>query len=193
MAYTPKGDPSELGKPILGEDNNGVINFFVRDTFTNSIGSINSVHLKGHQGKSFYTDYINTSVANGGTVDLLLNNPASNYPHFVAYIKTSGNASIDFYKGTTASANGTALTSQNRNDNSSNVAGLVVSHTPTVTTLGTLKHQGYSIGGEHNKLTGGENGFSEEIILTPNTKYLMRVTNTAGVASIIVIHTHWYE
>ena len=193
MSYTIKGDADELAVPILGEDINGDKDYFVRDTYTGSIGAMGSAHLKGHQGKGFYAYYYNSALTNGSSAEIVLANPAASYPHVVIYILTEGNSEIFTFEGTTTSADGTSIASINRNRNSANTADLVVTHTPTITADGTEIYHDYIIGGIKNKATGGTDGFSDEIIMKPSTKYLIRVTNDSGADEIVSVSIHWYE
>lgn len=174
-------------------DINGDFHFPRGDQYTECTGVIDSAHLKVHEGKSYFFSYLNAAVASAANVDILLNNPASNYPHITTLIGAGGNSSVAMFEGVTTSADGTALNVFNRSRSNTNTASLVVSHTPTITDLGTEIFDSYVFGGEKSKATGGSDGFAEEIILKPNTKYLIRITNDSGASEVVVVDGHFYE
>lgn len=140
------------------------------------------VHQKLHEGRFFSGGYLNPAVANGGTVDILFQTGAAGTFHGMAEASSSGDAVMTMYEGVTFSAAGTAVTMTNHNRNSLNVMTEGVTHTPTITGLGTQLNGPIFVPGGKATGSGGTGGFSEEFILKSSTAYLLRITNTSGVA-----------
>jgi hypothetical protein len=73
----------------------------------------------------------------------------------------------------------------NHNRASAKAFSGTVTHTPTVTGVGTqINGTGFIAGGPGGG-EGGDFGFSNEFILDKSTNYLFRVTNVSGSASKI--------
>lgn len=165
------------------------------DQFTGAIGSIDQEHLQIHNGNG-YTIADRVLILNGGGVlDLLGIVPAATFPHFrqIQVASSGGPFDIDFYEGTTVSANGTEITAYNNNRNSSNTPDLVTYSGPTVTDDGDLLETVYVPGTKQTGSLGSEG--SNEWLLKPSTNYMIRITNntSGGGTSIFVTNIFWYE
>lgn len=137
--------------------------------------------------------YYDAALINTASVEIIISVPAATYPHLVSTITVSGDCSIEFYEGATTTADGTAINLFNRNRNSATTPDIVLTHTPTISGDGTIVHPDYIPGGQKKKATGGEDGFDDELVLKPSTKYLLRVTNESGANAIVAIAFDWYE
>jgi hypothetical protein len=158
-----------------------VINVFPIPTTT----TIDYPHQKTHEGRYFSGGYYDSSVANNGTLDLLVQSSSTEYSHIKFSAVSSGNATVQLYTGTTVSAAGTGVTMSNHNRASAKAFSGTVTHTPTVTGVGTqINGTGFIAGGPGGG-EGGDFGFSNEFILDKSTNYLFRVTNVSGSASKI--------
>ena len=191
--YVQKGNRHELAKPILGQDGNGEMNFALIDAATKSLSAISIDHLLAHDEKAFSFSYVASAVADAASAELLLITPATPEVHFIVYVRASGDSSVNLYEGADAVA-GTAITPVNRKRASALTAVTTASHTPTVTTDGTLIYQDVVFASTSVLATGGgDGGFDNEFILKPSTKYLLRITNTSGSAATIVAQPRWLE
>lgn len=87
---------------------------------------------------------------------------------------------------------------QNRNDNSSETSGLVITHTPTGTegTSGTTKFTcqfGIPAAGGGRGGGGGAQVGRAEFMLKQNAKYSLIVTALSANANNICVSIDWYE
>jgi len=154
---------------------------------------IQTEHARIHAGEGYTVTAKFTGVANGASKDILLSNPAANFPHLRIYSVESEKApaNIILYEGATVSADGTALTIFNNNRGSSNTAGMTAFHGPTITDIGTDIEHSFIAG---SKQVGGSfSDFSYEWLLKANTKYIVRYTNNSGQTSEVNFKLFWYE
>lgn len=168
------------------------------DPFVHAITVMDHEHRVIHDGMTYHaTDRI-ASLANGATLDWLISVPAGTYPHMTqfSFQLEKGDVDILTYEGVTTSADGTPITTFNRNRNSLNEAETLMFGGPTVTDLGTEIHDrfvpptGSGVGSSAGTLAPN---FGEEWILKPDTKYLIRLTNNSGSAIRLAGEVLWYE
>lgn len=147
-------------------------------------------HYKIHEGDT-YTIIQTTDLGNGGVRDILVVPPNTAVrAHLIWEIEHELETSIQFYRGTTYTDNGTAIVSFNRNGNSLNTATTLVYHTPTITNAGTLIG---TIQQGDGKKAGGSDRESNEFILKQGTAYLIRITNLTVNNNLIFLKLNWYE
>lgn len=165
------------------------------DPFSGAVGAIEQEHMKIHEGKGFTVSKRLTIANVGGIRELLAVVPVGVYPHFRSFTVTSdgGPNDVDFYEGTTVSANGATITPFNNDRNSSTTAGLLVYDTPTITADGTLLEPILIPGTKQAGSFGSE--ASNEWILKADEAYMIRITNnTTGVGnSNFTINLFFYE
>jgi hypothetical protein len=160
------------------------------DTATRALIGITYAHHEIHSGSHFFTGNF-TTLANAAVYDILFVTADTNkYAHMIFEIGTQGESMFSYYEGVTASTNGTALVTYDRNRTTDNAANTLFFHTPTVTDLGVVI--GAGIFGSGNK-AGGSTRDSSEFVLKPNTKYLMRVTNNTAQDNWYDWFFDWYE
>lgn len=164
---------------------------------------IDSVHKHTHEGRYFSGGYYNAAVANGDTVDILIQaGTESTHAKFKAVC--GGDSTLQVYEGATFSAAGTAVTMSNHNRGSAKAFDGTVTHTPTITGTGTqingtaLIAAGVSGGGGGGGGSSGgrgsdSNSFASEFILAASTDYLVRITNNSGAATKIESHVEAYQ
>lgn len=163
---------------------------FPVDTISGAREVIEHGHDEIHDGTMF--DVCDTAAIGAGTNrDYLITTPNTAIRlHHVHEVKADGSLTLNFYEDTTTSAAGTALTAYNRNRTSATAATGAVTHTPTVTGVGTLLCADFL---NASFKGGGEARESNEWILKQNAKYLLRLTNgTAGTVNSY-IKLNWYE
>lgn len=159
-----------------------------------SVPVIAHTHQKVHEGRYFSGGYYNAAVADTASLDILIQTGASSSPHMVFSVASQGDALTYIYEDATFSAAGTTVAMTNHNRNSAKVFDCTVTHTPTITGVGTqLDGTGYSAAGEKNASSGGNFGFSSEFVLAASTTYLFRVTNVSGSACKIAAILEGYQ
>jgi len=162
------------------EDENGVQGKMLSDNmFLGAPVILNSEHHEIHCGDSFVTSRV-VDLGNGASDDLLIVVPneagtgqSQILYHLLANIDVETESLVYLYEGPTTSANGTQITSYNRERNSALTAGMSVYYGPTVSATGTQLQVAHLGSGR----LVGRSGRSEEFVLKNNTKYLLRVTN----------------
>jgi len=169
------------------------------DGYVHALTTIDGLHRMAHDGMVFHASGKVTGMINANVDEFLVAVPAVTFPHFQRFRITAGRGDIDVqvYEGTTTSADGTPITTQNTNRNSTNTPSTVLTSAPTITDDGTLVHTswmpptGTGTGQSANGLVGETNG--EEWILKPATKYLVRITNNSGATIDYAYEMLWYE
>ncbi len=178
-----------LRKDVLPEDRN------TRDDVTNALLTIDSPHYEVHEGEAFRAGY-QASVSNNASVDVLILTGAK-YCHMVLGASVAGAAQAYFYEHPTVTVVGTAMAeiNFNRPKSPTHIATASITHTPTVSLLGTglIPEGRYLPGGTGGQRPGTSLRASDEMILKPNEYYLYRLTNVSGQAAILNSYIEWYE
>jgi hypothetical protein len=157
-----------------------------------SLINIDQGHYQVHAGYSFSVCKTSLAVANAANQDIRFKT-GSKSCHMAFDISLTGKANVLIYEASTISA-GTALTVINNNRNIANTALATVTHTPTVTAVGTTILADKLIGtASSGVVMGGAGSGRNELIFKPNTEYLIRVTNTSGAAIDIGNCINFYE
>jgi len=146
-----------------------------------------------HKGNLFSANHLFGTVANGGSA-VITGITGAKEAGLMILAKATGEAEIEFEKGTTFSNNGTEVAQINRNEASSRTSAATIYHTPTVDSAGTVFSHGLipGGGGRFTKM-GGETGIGAEYIIAPNSNHLTRVVNTSGSDSKVWIELIWHE
>lgn len=149
-------------------------------------------HSRIHEALGF-TCTGKATVANGANFDILIKNPADNFPHFRFYAISSENAPADIflYEATTVSADGSACNVYNNNRNSANTSNPSLFTGPTVTGVGTEIE--YSLIAGSKQIGGSAESITVEWNLKPNENYMVRYTNNSGQNSTIGFHLFFYD
>ena len=165
-------------------------NIITIDRATRAVATIEWEHYQIHAGNTFTVLEV-TDLGNGAVRDILGVTPdTTEWAHLVWEIEHELETSIQFYQDTTYSDNGTAISSINRNGNSTNIATTLVYHSPTITNVGTLIG---TIQQGSGKKAGGSDRLANEFILKQNTAYLIRITNLTANNNLIFMKLNWYE
>ena len=106
------------------------------DDISGYLVQISEIHAQIHEGQFFTSTVVDTSVADSGTLEILMLTNGS-VPHARFTAQSGGNSRLEIFEDTTVSANGSALVAQNRNRLSANTATALVYSGPTVTGDGT--------------------------------------------------------
>jgi len=151
-----------------------------------------------HDGKFFTVGHFINNVGDDASLDLLIQVSATRSMHATFGVQVGGDCEAYFYEGTTFSGAGTAITIYNNNRFSSTVATATITHTPTVSGVGTqIVPTIWIPGGSGGQAIGGQGGgptrTGTEWILATSGVYLLRVTNRAGQATEISSQVAFYE
>lgn len=155
--------------------------------------TIDYAHHEIHSGNHYKAGYQDTSMDTDDTIALVFTTPDSlKYMHWTLTAQSTGAATIQLFSGPTLSAEGTAVTPFNRNQNSTNTSDMLVKHTPTITTNGTKISEKWIGSTGFRADIGGETRGDSEIILKANTQYMILCTaNADGIKC--AIGGDWYE
>lgn len=152
--------------------------------------TISFEHHMIHEGYHYIATFSATLGA-AATLRILFVTPASTVADIHLFYEASNGLGGTWilYEDTTTTADGTVMTAVNSKRASTNTANLKIYHTPNVTSPGTALTT--FIAGAGNR-GGGEDKRDNEIILKPNTKYMLQFTadgnNTPAAANLL-----WYE
>ena len=170
-------------KDVVVMDNAGNI---IADSVGRSLVITEIDHYIIHRGASFLaSDTI--SVASAGTADFVISNTTTTEVHLkdFNFTSTEGDATIVFYKGVTANADGTLLGLNDKNFITANSSVATMRLDPTGVNIGAATQI------LHISLTGGKKvggtaaSGSEEFVLKQNEKCLLRYTNNAVAADTV--------
>lgn len=160
------------------------------DSRSSSLGVIEVEHKRVHHGEAFHhQDFVN--LASGNSRQFIFTTPNTTIRiHFTTEIDFESETSVIITEGVSTDADGTAIAGLNRDRNNATAATLVLTHTPTNPTGGTVIS---SIRKGSGKKAGGLNRSAEEIIFKQNTKYLIDITNESVGESLTNWLFNWYE
>jgi len=148
-------------------------------------------HLRLHEGRAYYTYYIEPSLAVNANLDIAVAFPAGVTPHAVFNYQCGGDSRFYVYESPTTSG-GTSLTIHRRNRSLVTTSSGVAVHNPTVSALGTEIFGEIITSGQGGTGAGG-GGYTYEYVLKPLTTYLFRLTNINAQAHIAELLIEWYE
>ncbi len=150
-------------------------------------------HQHVHEGITYHSNYSTpdaTPIADNASLDMWVSVPADLTPNVVWGFFSGGMAQTYIYEAPTVSGEGTLVTPINRRRDSSNTAGMVTRHTPTVSDVGTPLHDGDWQGS--GRSGQDKSRATQELILKPRTTYLWRLTARANNIAA-TIELDWYE
>ncbi len=168
--------------------------------------SINIGHHEVHQGESFSTDAVDTSMNDGDTIILAFKTMAApKRTHIVSVFSSLVGAHLELIEGPTWTAESGALNPiSNRRRDSANISALLENSgqaaftatgnmilNPTGLSGGTIIAPTVYVFGRQNIAAGTARDFAERV-LTPDTQYAFRSTadGAANAGQIILV---WYE
>ena len=173
------------------------------DPFVKSLPVTDTFHHLGHEGKVFIHSDRHNGIADSTNLDYLIRIPAGSASrqvhlrfNFIGKAIT-GTLDVDvkLYKDSTVSADGTSEAIVSTNDANVKTTGVTMFHTPTVTTIGTLKSWTMMVGTK--KSANSKEQSVPEWILAPNGAserlYIFRITNNSGGNIDIVNALFFYD
>ena len=168
------------------------------ERITSGVRQIETDHAYIHEGILFET-FTRFTLATGISKDIAIITPADFYLHYrMEKVVSSGDkVSINLYEGATLDTppGGSALTPMNHNRESGVNSATEVLEAPTVTADGLQIAQGYIGGGtgQGQSRIGTDLLQANEWVLSPDTVYLVRITNGSSADNIIQCNLMWYE
>ncbi len=155
----------------------------------------NVIHDRIHQGVMYQATVFDQAVPNTGMVMLLIRPDPTLEVHARFEVAVGGDSIARLYKGATFSAPGTILSTENRNQLSSNTALAVLNEGPTITDPGTELIPGglFIPGGSGFFTSGSVDAFFNEWMLAPGEVYYGEVENISGTTNPMQIQMDFYE
>jgi hypothetical protein len=161
------------------------------DPVSRALITLDFPHHEIHEGDHYEIQEWKDITGAGTDYDIRIVTPdVDTWSHFTMHFQTEDEFSTTLYEGATLSA-GTAITPINNNRNSANASGMTITHTPTVTAVGTpIKSWKTGVGtGDQGTTTNGRN----ELILKRNTTYLLRFSRVPSGTGYVDYNLNWYE
>lgn len=149
-------------------------------------------HHENHKCMFFSSVFNEPSLSTGGAITFLVNTPGEPInDHALLIMRSSAEANLKVYEAPTVSAVGTAMDETIHNRNCSNVAGTEITRAPTVTDLG-VELPGFEQHIGAGQTRGGESQGISELIMKPNTLYIVNATSEAN-SNDVTLGDFWYE
>ncbi len=174
--------------------NSAVLND-AQDDITGLIGTIDIVHHEIHEGEHYFVQNYR-SLGNAAVKNFLLTTGAK-YTHLTFSVNAAdAGIIIETYENVVANVDGTLITILNNNRNSANTSANTWREDPTginITGATPIRSARIGTGTTPPTRQGGIADRGNEIIMKPNTKYLLRVTNLSTSANNVNFDMQWYE
>lgn len=166
-----------------------------KDDLTGLIGVIEIEHHEIHEGEHFFIqNYI--SVGNAGVLNHTFLTGAK-YAHMTFSINAADAGFIlQTYEAATGDNDGTLITPLNNLRASLTASTVIVRENPGNTAIvgaTALRASRNGVGGSVSTRVAGNLNRGNEVVLKPNTKYLVRITNLSTSANNINYDYSWYE
>lgn len=177
----------------------------LNDKFTGGRQVINSDHVAIHNQIAYKTKINIASLTSGSSLSYSFKTPSNKYVHFKNIYASVLGASIrvEILRSTSATPlsvtvdNGTIIQSHNLNDNSTNTSSVVGRATPTYT--GGVTWDSLELFADTTNQTVSSTSLTqchdEELVMKPNTYYIIKVSNihSSDTAISIFLSVFWYE
>jgi len=142
--------------------------------------TVNHATVEILNGRAFYGTDVLRGVGNNDVVNWIMS--IGSVEALINFsVKSIGNYEIEMYEDSATSNDGSVLQNFNfkRADTTTTIETRVY-HDPNITNDGNLIVESLNYGGEKNSVTASDSDSS--FLLKPNTKYVIRFTNTSGNA-----------
>lgn len=153
--------------------------------------SVDTLHHEIHEGNSFVTFSINSSIANNQTYSTYFIT-GKKYLHIIS----EGTLSGDYYSyffGSVIGSSGTPLTVVNRKRDSSVTSSALFYSNTSITNYGTAFSGSFNSGGTGPKAIGSSNLERDEFILKTLTAYAISIVNISGNSQKGSMKINFYE
>lgn len=160
---------------------------------TNSLKVINYSHAELHAGDAFFYKGLHLIAKNTAYEHLIVTPDSDRWSHFTVGVDAvTSSVQVKLFEDVVTSADGALATTRNRNRNfSDNDSTLEIYEIPTVTDYGSRLYT--FMLGAGKRSDGGSARDAEEILLKPNTKYVLQVTEQNVAATNVNFAFDWYE
>ena len=149
-------------------------------------------HSFTYDGLTFYYSAIAEGVANDAHVDLIVHTGAKEI-----WVLFEGAGGGDFYgylyENALYGTDGLEVIAVNRNRTSLYTSDVTLIYNPTIADTGDVIISKYFPGGTGGRAVGNLGDQTHEFILKPETAYLARITNKAGVAKTFGMAMNFHE
>lgn len=188
------GKFDQLYREISGEAAySAAISIYPSDELSNAGIGIDLPHHEVHEGNTFQSWVYTGTVANNGTLDLvIITTGTAKVAHFTWIVNAGGDTLTLFYEGVSGTFS-SAAPKFNLNRSSANVSPIATFQYPAITWTGTLLNTSLIPGGNGGAAPGGTARVETEWLLAPNKRYLLRAQNLAGTAQPVNITAQWYQ
>lgn len=173
-------------------DTNVNIEPALTDEITGAAVTIPVVHHEVHEGETFTASIFSLANASGVDISMLLRTGSTRYGHLTFTTTGGGNAQVRLLENPTVSADGNALTERNMKRYSTETPEIAAYGNPTYVEQAVLTSF-LLPGGRGGNAQGGVVRQNTEWILSPNSDYVIELTNIAGVNQPLSIVAQWYE
>ena len=173
------------------------------DSGIEALTIIDVLHHQIHDGNAYSYSFNTTALASSTAADgssaynVTLRTGAVKDAHLTWSVFAGGQVSIELYRGSSISGNGTAIVPENRqiDSNVSQMTLLSDSSSTGATGLGVQRFIGVIPGGElvGNKLVGGGGGDRDEWMLGNDATHVFVVTNQTTADILLNVGLTWYE
>jgi len=149
---------------------------------------INFPHFENHGGSSFLFSYLFNNVASGSVYNFLVHANGVQ-PHIILDMNFNTDVTFTLIEGANVTVNGTTQTVMCKNRPINKVSSVNIYYNPTFTGGTTLFQYRKGSASLKSNLESRDDG---EIILSPNTNYIFRITvNNNGTNGSFMMN--WYE
>jgi len=153
---------------------------------------IDTLHARVHAGEMFDVDFVDDVWASAEVHDIGITTPAGESIHIRLGASAGNSARAQFYEASTFTV-GTPLTPQNANRESTKTTDTAFVSEPTISVLGNLIRESIFQGGSGGNAPGFNLSSSQEIILKPDTMYILRLSNLSGGSTQLALNLQYYE
>lgn len=154
--------------------------------------TLSNSHWKIHEGAFYSVGYYNAAVANGASIQIIVEIPSTIEGHTSIKLNHGGDVTLQLYEGVTYTDPGTSITPQNHNRCFANTSVVTSSHTPT-SPVGTQIWQEFFPGGTGGGAPGAVATVGEQVVLCSSTVYMFEATNISGVNEPLNLVISYYE
>lgn len=164
------------------------------DEYSRALVFINYTIHEIHEGVLFYAEHVDAAMEDTNKIELVITTPnTAKWAHAFIGVSATGASTLQIYEGVITSDDGIVIppVNRNRNKSSSKEAAVVITHTPTITNVGTLIQTKYCGATGKFSADGEDQRNENEWLLKQNTKYLVRLTADAAIKG--KVFCNWAE
>ena len=153
-------------------------------------------HFHVHQGHRFRSCFTDLSLAQNGTIELIVTIGSTHNAHMVVTGVIGGDGNLEVFRGPTTITGGTANLVTNKNEESaltSDAVSAVLENPTSIGDDGTFREGRVIPGGGVGITLGGVGEERDERIYLRDTLYLVRLTHLGSVSTLGTLCLDWYD